>query len=186
MALGATGLTVVAVDRSEAGLRDLPDGVLLEAADTTDPAVTADIVDRIAVMTTSQIITRDDGVHVRFGKYEVPVPGSLGRILTDLTRAGRAHTGIGSPATSPWLFPGGMPGQPITPSRLGERLRAIGVRALPGRRAAMTDLAVQLPAAVLADLLNITPDTAVRWMHQAGADWNRYAAEIARTRNHQP
>lgn len=141
---------------------------------------------RIAVMTTSQIITRDDGVHVRFGKYEVPVPDSLGRILTDLTRAGRAHTGIGSPATSPWLFPGGMPGQPITPSRLGERLRAIGVRALPGRRAAMTDLAAQLPAAVLADLLNITPDTAVRWMHQAGADWNRYAAEIARTRNHQP
>ena len=141
---------------------------------------------RTAVMTTSQIITRDDGVHVRFGKHEVPVPDSLGRILTDLTRTGRAHTGIGSPATSPWLFPGGMPGQPITPSRLGERLRAIGVRALPGRRAAMTDLAARLPAAVLADLLNITPDTAVRWMHQAGSDWNRYAAEIARTRNHQP
>ncbi len=79
-----------------------------------------------------------------------------------------------------------MPGQPITPSRLGERLRAIDVRALPVCRAAMTDLAAQLPAAVLADLLNITPDTAVRWMHQAGADWNRYAAEIARTRNHQP
>ena len=141
---------------------------------------------RIAVMTTSQIITRDGQVLVRFGQHEVPVPDSLGQILTDLIRAGRSHTGTGSPATSPWLFPGGMPGQPITPSRLGERLRAIGVRAMPGRRAAMTDLAAQLPAAVLADLLNITPDTAVRWMHQAGADWNRYAAEIARTRNHQP
>jgi hypothetical protein len=79
-----------------------------------------------------------------------------------------------------------MPGQPITPSRLGERLRDIGIRALPGRRAAITDLAAQLPAAVLADLLNITPGTAVRWMHQAGGDWNRYAAEIARTRHHQP
>ena len=112
---------------------------------------------RIAVMTTSQIITRDGQVLVRFGKHEVPVPDSLGRILTDLIRAGRAHTGIGSPATSPWLFPGGMPGQPITPSRLGERLRAIGIRAMPGRRAAMIDLAAQLPAAVLADLLNITP-----------------------------
>jgi hypothetical protein len=141
---------------------------------------------RTAVMTTSQIITRDDGVHVRFGNHEVPVPDSLGRILTELTRTGRAHTGIGSPAISPWLFPGGMPGQPITPSRLGERLRDIGIRALPGRRAAMTDLAAQLPAAVLADLLNITPGTAVRWMHQAGGDWNRYAAEIARTRHHQP
>ncbi len=50
----------------------------------------------------------------------------------------------------------------------------------------VTDLAARLPAAVLADLLNITPGTAVRWMHQAGGDWNRYAAEIARTHNHQP
>jgi alanine dehydrogenase len=27
---------------------------------------------------------------------------------------------------------------------------------------------------------------AAKWMHQAGGDWSRYAAEIARTRNHQP
>ena len=41
-------------------------------------------------------------------------------------------------------------------------------------------------AAVLADCLNLSPGTAVRWMHQAGADWNRYAADIARSRDHQP
>ena len=79
-----------------------------------------------------------------------------------------------------------MPGQPITAGRLGQRLRSIGIRALPGRRAALIDLAAQLPAAVLADTLNLTPGTAVRWMHQAGADWNRYAADIARSRDHQP
>jgi NAD(P)-dependent dehydrogenase (short-subunit alcohol dehydrogenase family) len=49
MALAADGLTVVAVDRSEAGLRDLPDGVRGEVADTTNPAAAADVVDRIAV-----------------------------------------------------------------------------------------------------------------------------------------
>ena len=136
-------------------------------------------------MTTGQIITRDSQVLVRFGQHEIPVPGSLGRILTELLRAGRSYTGIGSPATSRWLFPGGMPGQPITASRLGERLRALGIRAMPGRRAALIDLAAQLPAAVLADSLNLSPGTAVRWMHQAGADWNHYAADIARTRNHQ-
>jgi hypothetical protein len=54
-----------------------------------------------------------------------------------------------------------MPGQPITPSRLGARLRALGVRAMPGRRAALIDLAAQLPAAVLADSLNLSPGTAV-------------------------
>ena len=136
---------------------------------------------RIAVMTTDQIIRQDDHVHVRFGQHEVPVPDSLGEILTDLIQTGRSHTGIGTPAISPWLFPGGMPGQPITPSTLGERLRAIGVRAMPGRRAALIDLAGQLPAAVLADTLNLAPGTAVRWMQQAGADWNRYAADLART-----
>ena len=47
-ALAGAGLTVVAVDRSEAGLRDLPDGVRREVADTTDPAVTAEVIDRIA------------------------------------------------------------------------------------------------------------------------------------------
>jgi NAD(P)-dependent dehydrogenase (short-subunit alcohol dehydrogenase family) len=46
--LAASGLTVVAVDRSDKGLRDLPDGVRREVADTTDPAVAADVVDRIA------------------------------------------------------------------------------------------------------------------------------------------
>jgi hypothetical protein len=141
---------------------------------------------RTAVMTTSQIIKRDDAVLVRFGRHEIPVPASLGDILTELIRAGRTHTGTGSPPTSPWLFPGGMPGQPITAARLGQRLRAIGIRALPGRRAALIDLAAQLPAAVLADTLHLSPGTAVRWMHQAGADWNRYAADIARSRDHQP
>jgi hypothetical protein len=79
-----------------------------------------------------------------------------------------------------------MPGQPITAAHLGQRLRAIGIRALPGRRAALIDLAGQLPAAVLADTLNLSAGTAVRWMHPAGADWNRYAADLARSRDHQP
>jgi hypothetical protein len=57
---------------------------------------------------------------------------------------------------------------------------------MPGRRAALIDLAVHLPAAILADSLNLSPGTAVRWMRQAGADWNHYAADIARSRDHQP
>jgi NAD(P)-dependent dehydrogenase (short-subunit alcohol dehydrogenase family) len=47
-ALAAVGLTVVAVDRNEDGLGDLPDGVRREVADTTDPAVAKSLVDRIA------------------------------------------------------------------------------------------------------------------------------------------
>jgi hypothetical protein len=140
---------------------------------------------RIAAMTTSQVTSRDSTVLVRFGDHDVPVPAPLGVILTNLTRAGRTHTGTGSPAISPWLFPGGLPGRPITAPRLGSRLRAIGIHPMAGRRAALLDLAAQLPAAVLADLLNLAPGTAVRWMRQAGGDWSRYAADLARDRHHQ-
>jgi NAD(P)-dependent dehydrogenase (short-subunit alcohol dehydrogenase family) len=48
MTLAAGGLTVVAVDRSEQALSDLPDGVRRELADTTDPAAAKKLVDRIA------------------------------------------------------------------------------------------------------------------------------------------
>ena len=141
---------------------------------------------RIAAMTTSQVTSRDGTTFVRFGQHGAPIPRPLGVILTQLTHTGRTHAGTGSPATTPWLFPGGLPGRPITAARLGQRLRALGIYAMAGRRAALTDLATQLPAAVLADLLHLAPGTAVHWMHEAGADWNRYAADLARNRNHQP
>lgn len=50
----------------------------------------------------------------------------------------------------------------------------------------MTHLAARLPAAVMADLLNIAPTTAVRWMHEVGADWTRYAAELVQDDDLQP
>ena len=46
--LAARGLTVVAVDRNEQALRELPDSIVREAADTTDPAAARNIIDRIA------------------------------------------------------------------------------------------------------------------------------------------
>lgn len=42
------GLTVVAVDRSEAGLKQLPDEIHREVADATDPSVAGPLVNRIA------------------------------------------------------------------------------------------------------------------------------------------
>jgi NAD(P)-dependent dehydrogenase (short-subunit alcohol dehydrogenase family) len=46
--LAARGLTVVAVDRNKRGLRELPDGVRPEIADTTDPGVVTPLIERIA------------------------------------------------------------------------------------------------------------------------------------------
>jgi NAD(P)-dependent dehydrogenase (short-subunit alcohol dehydrogenase family) len=46
--LAAAGFTVVGVDRSEEGLKELPDGIRREAADPADPAAARSVVDRIA------------------------------------------------------------------------------------------------------------------------------------------
>jgi NAD(P)-dependent dehydrogenase (short-subunit alcohol dehydrogenase family) len=47
-ALAASGRTVVAIDRSEHALRELPDSVRPEVADTSDPAAAKGVIDRIA------------------------------------------------------------------------------------------------------------------------------------------
>jgi hypothetical protein len=141
---------------------------------------------RIAALTTSQITRHDDSVTIQFGQHDAPVPGPLGDLLLALIADGKPYTGTGTPPGGKWLFPGLLPGRPITPARLAGRLRSLGIPVQAGRRAALIDLAAQMPAAVLADLLGLHPATAVKWMHQAGADWNRYAAELARERNHKP
>ena len=48
VALAADGLTVVAVDRTESALSDLPEDIWREVAEATDPAVAAPLIDRIA------------------------------------------------------------------------------------------------------------------------------------------
>ena len=46
--LAAAGFTVVAVDRSEEGLKELPDGIRREVGDATDPGTAKSLIDRIA------------------------------------------------------------------------------------------------------------------------------------------
>jgi NAD(P)-dependent dehydrogenase (short-subunit alcohol dehydrogenase family) len=48
LTLHGAGLTVVAVDRSEAGLKQLPDEIRREVADATDPSAPGPLVSRIA------------------------------------------------------------------------------------------------------------------------------------------
>ena len=142
-------------------------------------------VTRIAALTVSQVTRHDRDVHIRLGKHDIPVPPTLGAILDTLITDGKPYTGTGTPAHGKWLFPGLLPGQPITPERLSARLNDIGIPVRAARRAALTGLAAQVPAAVLADALGIHPTTAVNWTYDAGSDWNRYAAELARNRDHE-
>lgn len=136
---------------------------------------------RVAVVTHDQITTRDGAVSVRFGRHPIEIPGPLDGLVATLAATGRRpHTSIGAPTTSPWLFPGHLPGRPITAGRLGARLGALGIDARAARRSALIQLAAELPAPVLADSLGIKITTASDWVKTAGGDWANYAAATAR------
>lgn len=154
-------------------LTDRVAGSLLLAYAQPLSRITATTLEQIGRDNAGQVAT------IRFGNDDIVLPEPLAHLIGVLIDTPRAYVGLRAPEPSPWLFPGGQPGRPLTPSRLGARLGKLGIDARAGRRAALIHLAAQLPAAVLADLLHLTPGTAVRWVNNAGGDWSRYAAAIA-------
>ena len=157
-----------------------PDIELIDRVAGSFVLLYAQPLSRVAVITVDQITVTATGVTVRLGSQNLAVPDPLAGYLTTLIATGRAHhIGIGSTAPSPWLFPGHLPRRPITAIRLGQRLGPYGIDARPARRAAQTQLAAQVPAVVLAEMLGIHITTAVDWVHAAGGDWANYAATQA-------
>jgi len=60
---------------------------------------------------------------------------------------------------------------------LSNRLNNHGVLPRAGRNTALITLAADLPAPIVADLLGLQIDTAVRWTKYAKRDWHSYLAE---------
>src|SRR5229473_3540980 len=85
-----------------------------------------------------------------------------------------------SGATSPWLFPGGQPGRPVSTARLTQRLGDLGIRPGQARSTALFQLAAEIPAAILARTLGIHTDVAVTWQRLSAGDWGTYAADVSR------
>jgi hypothetical protein len=141
---------------------------------------------RIAGMTRAQVRDHATVLTVRFGRSDAAIPEPLAGFVRDQLAAPRRHDSLGAPPDNRWLFPGHLPGRPITAAHLGARLGKLGIDGQAARRAALLQLAAHVPAAVLSDLLGITTATAAGWAHAAGGDWSRYAAALTRTRAHSP
>ena len=82
--------------------------------------------------------------------------------------------------TDHWLFPGRQPDRPAHSATLMRRLNALGIQARSNRNTAMLQLAAELPAAVIADLLGIHTSTATKLAHEANGNWATYAADRSR------
>ncbi|MEU8034457.1 hypothetical protein AB0C13_38810 [Streptomyces sp. NPDC049099] len=68
----------------------------------------------------------------------------------------------------------------MTASHLTVRLNRLGIRARASRNTALLDLAAQIPASVLSDVLGICVTCAVAWSHDAGNTRLGWAADFAR------
>ncbi|CCG05226.1 conserved protein of unknown function [Blastococcus saxobsidens DD2] len=130
---------------------------------------------RICRMHADQITQRPDGaVTVTFDAAPIELPDPLDRLVLDqLARRGQV-----SYASRPdrWLFPGGLPGKHLVTENIRSQLVALGIQHSTARKAAMFDLAAQMPVPIGAELLGLSPHTATRWAALAARDWSRYAA----------
>jgi hypothetical protein len=145
-------------------------------------------LEAISKLTLDHIDHNDNGVGLRLGSRPVLLPEPLAALILDLAASRRGHAVLGDQGTSPWLFPGGQPGRPLSASRLAERLRALGVHAGTARSAALLQLATELPAAVMARMLGVHIKVAAEWQRAASGDWAGYAADYSRreTSNERP
>jgi hypothetical protein len=131
-------------------------------------------------MTTSQIQASDDVVRLRLGRVPIHLPEPVAALARTVLANRKGHATIGARQPSPWLFPGGQPGRPISTARLTRRLNDLGIRPGQDRSTALFQLAAEIPAAILARTLAISTDAAVTWQRHAAGDWITYAADVSR------
>lgn len=134
----------------------------------------------ITRFTLAQVETNKDDVLLRLGAEPIVLPAPLGALVMELVADRRGQSAIGNEGTSTWLFPGGQPGRPISPEYMGQRLRRLGLHPGQARSTALFQLATDLPAAVLAQMLGIQIGVAVTWQRACGGDWASYAANYSR------
>ena len=124
---------------------------------------------------------------LHLGRDDLHIPEPLAGLLHTLTRDGRTYVGVGAPTTTRWLFPGLQPGRPLTAARLGDRASAntgSGHDPAAGPRTPTSPPNSPPPSSPTS--WASPPTTAVNWVHDAGGDWNRYAAQLSQTGDHQP
>jgi hypothetical protein len=86
-----------------------------------------------------------------------------------------------------WQFPGGRPGQPLTPGALLPSLRRLGIPATQARTSALRELVLQAPAPVIAQALGYSHTNTHKHLADAAGTRNKYPpAPHNQRRQHPP
>jgi hypothetical protein len=126
-------------------------------------------------MKMDQIRVDGDATTLRIVDEWLPLPSPFDTLMRAWL-ATRFNLQTSAHPESPWLFPGLMPGQHLLPGYISTALAHEGVPAQLGPTAAWRYMVRHAPPSVLAGLLGMTPETAMRHAELAGANFTRYAA----------
>jgi hypothetical protein len=120
-------------------------------------------VARVARLTTDHVTVSGTTVQIHLGPAPITLPEPVAGLARQLLDGKRGHATTGAAGPSPWLFPGGQPGRPVSSGHLGQRLKDLGIHPGQARSTALFQLASELPAALLARMLGIHIDVATTW-----------------------
>ena len=131
---------------------------------------------RISRLRVDELDVTADRVLVRFGagatiEFPEPLAGHARALLEQRRPAPRKAN---LPTDVGWLFPGNVPGRPITAQGLSRQLARSGVRAETHRLTALYQFAAEMPAPLLADILGVSTRTAEVWSRLASRTWVDY------------
>jgi hypothetical protein len=133
---------------------------------------------RIVELTTDRITEKKQHTFLTLDRQPVLLPPRLADLVRQLAehdpcRRRPITERPGAPRT--WLFPGGTPGRHADPGRLTKLLNEqLDIVVRPARNSALTAMAADLPAPVLAELLGVHLTTAGRWGALVKRDWSSY------------
>jgi hypothetical protein len=131
---------------------------------------------RVSRLRVDDVDVTADRVLVRFGggatiEFPEPLAGHA-RALIEQRRPAPRKANL--PTDVGWLFPGNVPGRPITAQGLSRQLARSGVRAESHRLTALCQFAAEMPAPLLADILGVSTRTAEVWSRLASRTWVDY------------
>jgi hypothetical protein len=132
-------------------------------------------VSRITELRADDVTRRDGHTYLNLGAQPLLLPPAVAALLDRQARHAVSVTVLhrSNPTGPAWLFPGGFPGRPAR-DVLYRKLRATIPHIRRSRSAALITLAADLPAPILADLLDLNIHTAVQWTQHASRDWSHY------------
>jgi len=129
---------------------------------------------RLRLLTVEHIQDDRGDTYLNFGSQPLFIPPRLAALLNMLAAAPRRHSNVPVTRHRRWLFPGGVPGEPLSEPGFKLLLRRAGVSPRAARFAALIAFAAELPPPVLAELLGVTIQTAQKWAARTKPDWAAY------------